>query len=170
MIKEQAIQEFIEEMTEGGLEAIKADGGATPTIIFLTEKEGNTTHHPLLIPEEMMGDQQAKMFLVEYVIPKIKAGLKGDGFNLLAVAFISEVWKYVMPKDFNIDEQIEGDYRDKCEKKVEELAFTFHMEGKQVSYMYPMLRNTDEELIGFGDREIHEVSYENCDGIFGKLY
>jgi hypothetical protein len=170
MIKEQVIQEFIEEMTEGGLEAIKADGGMSPTLIFLTEKEGMTDHQAMFIPEEMMGSQEGKTFLAEYVIPKIKAGLRGDGYDLLAIAFISEVWKYQMPKDFNIDEQIEGDYRDKCEEKTEQLAFTFHLDGKQVNYMYPMLRNTDEELIGFGDREVLEVSYEDVGGTFGKLY
>jgi hypothetical protein len=170
MIKEQVIQEFIEEMTEGGLEAIKADGGATPTLIFLTEKEGITEHQPMFIPEEMMGSQEGKTFLAEFVIPKIKAGLKGDGYDLLAIAFISEVWKYKMPEGFNIDEQIEGDYREKCEEKTEQLAFTFHLDGKQVNYMYPMLRNTDEELIGFGDREVLEVSYEDVGGTFGKLY
>jgi hypothetical protein len=170
MIKEQEIQEFIESMTEGGLDAIKADGGATPTIVFLTEKEGITAHEAMFIPEEMMGSQEGKSFLAEYVIPKVKAGLKGDGFNILAIAFISEVWKYQMPKDFKLDDTIEGDYHDKCESKTEQLAFTFHLEGKSVSYMYPMLRDADEELIGFGEKEIMQSDYDDVQGRFAKLY
>ncbi len=170
MIKEQAIQEFIEEMTEGGLEAIQADGGATPTVIFLTEKEGITTHQSMFLPEDMMGSQEGKTFLAEYVIPKVKAGLKEDGYDLLAIAFISEVWKYKMPADFNIDEQIEEDYREKCEERTEQLAFTFHLEDKQVTYMYPMLRNTEEDLIGFGDKEVLEASYDDVQGRFAKLF
>ena len=170
MIKEEVIQEFIEQMTEGGLEAIQADGGATPTLIFLTEKEGIAEHQPLFLPEEMMGSQDGKTFLAEYVIPKVKAGLKGDGYEILAIAFISEVWKYKMPEGFNIDEQIEEDYREKCEERTEQLAFTFHLEDKQVTYMYPMLRNAEEDLIGFGEKDVLEVSYDDVEGRFAKLF
>lgn len=170
MIKEQQIQEFIEELTEGGLEAIKADGGVNPTLVFLIEKDGVAGHNGMFLPEEMMNSQAGKTFLAEYVIPKVKAGLIADGFNILTIAFISEVWKYQMPKGFNLDDTIEDDYKDKCEEKTEQLSYTFHMEGKQVSYMYEMLRNTEEELIGFGEKQVMENSYEDVVGRFAKLF
>jgi hypothetical protein len=171
MFKETEIQDFIETMTEGGLDAIKADGGLDePTLLFLTEKEGITDYQAMFIPSEIMGMDVGKDLLAEYVIPKIKKGLVNDGHEILCVAFIAEVWKYQMPKDFNIDEQINNDYRDKCEEKTEQISFAFHIEGKSVNFMYPILRDADEKLIGFGEREVIENSYEDSRGRFAKLY
>jgi hypothetical protein len=36
--------------------------------------------------------------------------------------------------------------------------------------MYPMLRDADEELIGFGEKEIMQSDYDDVQGRFAKLY
>jgi hypothetical protein len=171
MTKETEIQSFIETMTEGGLDAIKADGGLEePTLLFLTEKEGITDYQSMFIPTTIMNAEAGKDFVVEYVIPKVKRGLAEDGHNLLCVAFIAEVWRYQMPKGFNLDDQIKDDYRDKCEEKTEQVSFAFHLEDKSVNFMYPILRDADNNLIGFGEREIIENAYDISIGRFAKLF
>ena len=161
------IQDFIESLTENN-EMIVQDGGMTPTMFFLTYQDNDYKIGCFDVPSMLIDNEKGKDILAEVILPKIKETIKENGQELVCVAFVSEVWKYAMKKDYEYNEN--HNYKENYEEKTEQVMWAFHLENKVVHYYCEMIRENGK-LVALGEREIMEVPYdEDNKGRFAKLF